>query len=510
MKSSKREAFMTWKARAFRIVFVGLVSMGQEASAGELVFRVSEGWNATRIVSDAPQTPILEFGDQFPLLSGELVFWGRIRDGRDGWALFSLQGDRLRTILAEGESSVSRYGEPNVKHHLHYRGGMEFLHRTTRIFAGRVLVISTEHKIAPGGSVYAWDGERLRGVLVEDEGTTLGGAGVIAGAFAWAASPDGEVFLTFYTKKPNPYTGWALYDAGRLRMLARSEEPLPGLPDIRATRLCGGGGGSVCSVWPFDGGQILTTFNFFQGNAELQTAIFLMSPVGSKRLLGLGDPLPEDPAKRIGWATLETAESPRSFMARLAPLNPAWKKGDPPQEATYAHCDPAGCRAVTKEAVEAAQRKVPVPWQSASFLRWSGGWREERPGTLIGRRDLEAVNGEQVIRLTPPDLLLADDATIRLVDGELPGAFVEGSYWDASAAKNGRVDIDKVKPKRATWFVAADDLAAGLQPPPVLRTRDGRSVSLADVLVRKGTAQVIARLGDGLYRLERTAERSSP
>jgi hypothetical protein len=493
-----------------RILLAGLVALAQGAGAGELVLRVSEGWGATRIVSDAPQSAILEFGDQYALPSGELVFWGRIRDGKDGWALFSLQGDRLRTILTEGESSASRYGEPGAKLHLHYRSS-SLLHRATRIFAGKVLVISTERKITTGGSVYSWDGERLRGVLVEGERTTLGGAGVIAGGFAWAASPDGEVLLGLRTEKPNPYAAWALFDGRSPRLVVRSGEPLPGLPDTRVAEFWTGGSGSNCRVWLFDGGQIVTDLNFSQGGADMQ-AIVLLSPGGSERLLGRGDPLLGDPAKTIDLASVVTAESPRSFVARLFPLDPASKRGL--REVTYASCDGSGCRPPSQEEVNAFEGNGhPVPWQSASSLRWSGDWRQERSGDKIinhGRRDLEAVRGGEITQLTPPGLLLDDTATIRLVDGEFLGAIVEGSYWDAASAKDGYVDIGKVKPKQGSWFVAADDLAAGLQPNPTLRTLDGRSASLADVLIRKGTGQVIAQFGKGLYRLEKAAVPPSP
>jgi len=493
---------MSSRARVLRILLAGLVSLAQGAGAGELVLRVSEGWGTTRIVSDAPQSAILEFGDQYALPSGELVFWGRIRDGKDGWALFSLQGDRLRTILTEGESSVSRYGEPSAKLHLHYQGGL--IHRATRIFAGKVLVISTERKIATGGSVYSWDGERLRGVLVEGDRTTLGGAGVIAGGFAWAASPDGEVLLGLRTEKPNPYAAWALFDGRSPRLVVRSGQPLPGLPNTRVAEFWTGGSGSICKIWLFDGGQIVTDLSFSQGGADTQ-AIVLLSPGGSERLLGRGDPLPGDPSKTIDLASVVTAESPRSFVARLFPPDPASKRGL--REVTYASCDGSGCRPPSREEVNAFEGNGhPVPWQSASSLRWSGDWRQERSGDKIinyGRRDLEAVRGGEITRLTPPGLLLDDTAAIRLVDGEFPGAIVEGSYWDAAGAKDGYIDIGKVKPKQGSWFVAADDLAAGFQPLPLLRTVDGQSVSVADVLFRKGTGQVIAQLGDGLYRLEK-------
>jgi hypothetical protein len=161
---------MRGTALAFRFLIVGSILTSPVARPAETALRVSEGWTATPLTTDSPQSPILQFGDQFSLPSGELVFWGRIRDGRDGWALFSLRADRLRTILVEGESSVSRYGEPNARLHLHYRG-TEMLHRPTRIFAGRVLVISTEEAIGNGGSVYAWVGDLwLRRVSADASG----------------------------------------------------------------------------------------------------------------------------------------------------------------------------------------------------------------------------------------------------------------------------------------------------------------------------------------------------
>ena len=499
---------MTWRARAFRIFLLGLALLTQAAWAGELVLRVSEGWEATRIVSDAPQTALLEFGEQFALPSGELVFWGRIRDGRDGWALLSLQAGRLRTILQEGEKSTSRYGEPGVQLHLHYQAEGLF-HRATRIFAGKVLVLSTEQKISYGGSVYVWDGERLRGLLVEGERTTLGGVGVISGGFAWGANADGQVLLTLRTKKPDPYSAWALYDGSLPRLVARSGQALPGLPDTRVIDLCAGGSGMTCRVWLFDGGQILADLALLEGNAEEQ-AILLLSPAGSERLLGRGDPLPGDPTRTIDMASVETAESPRTFVARLAPPDPNWKGGA--RETISVRCDPAGCRPVSKEGEETpAAGGLPVPWPSASSLRWRQQWRDDGD-TRIGRRDLEAVTSAGIIQLTPSGLLLGDAVGIRLVDGEIPGAIVEGDYWEGAANKYGIVDTEKlsVKMRHERWFVAADDLASGLQSIPLLRTLDGKSVSLADVLVRKGTGQVIARLGDGLYRLEKAAVPAAP
>jgi len=488
-------------ARTLRVLVVGWAAVARAVGAGELAPRVSEGWNATRIVSDSPPTPILEFGDQYALPSGELVFWGRIRSGWDGWALFSLRGDRLRTIITEGEDSVSRYGEPGAKLHLHYKGDGFLFHRPSRFFVGKVLVLSTERKISFGGSVYAWDGERLRGVLVEGQRTTLGGGGVIAGGFAWGASPDGQVLLTLRTKKPDPYAAWALYDGAPPRLVARSGQPLPGLPDTRLPDLCTGGSGSSCRLRLFDGGQILTELGYSRGGADTQ-AILLISAAGTERLLGQGDPLPGDSTRTIDLAWVLSADSARDYVARLTPPDPNWKGGL--RETTYARCDPAGCRPIGEEEVESPrQDEQPVPWPSASALRWRNQWRQEGT-TRVGRLDLDAVTSDGIVQLTPPDLLL-DGAGLRLIEGEFPGAVVDGSYWDNKANEHGYVDTRKlsVRAHPGRWFVAADDPAAGFQPLPLLRTVDGQSVSVADVLFRKGTGQVIAQLGDGLYRLEK-------
>ena len=495
---------MRWRAQAFQILSLALALVTPSASAGDVVLRVSEGWKPTRIVADAPQTPILEFGDQYALSTGELVFWGR---SAGGWTLYSLRDDRLRAILAEGEKSVSRYGEPGVQLHLHYQGD-GLLHRATRIFAGKVVVLSTEQKISLGGSVYAWDGDRLRSVLVEGERTTLGGGGVVAGGFAWAASPDGQVLLTLRTKKPDPYSAWAVYDGSALRLLARSGEPLPGLPELRVGELCSGGSGGACEIPLFEGGRVLAALALERGGVPT-SAIVSLAPGGNEVLVSRGDPFPGDPAKTIDTLRILSAESPHRYVALLFAQDPSWQGGE--RQATYARCDGRICTPTKDEVAKPVNvDETPVPWPSARSLRWRDQWRQDG-NTRIGRLDLYAVLPDgATLQLTPPSLLL-DSAALRVVEGGIPGAIIEGSYWDNKADEHVYVDTRKlgVRSHPGRWFVAADDLAAGFQPVPTLRTADGKNVSLADVLVRNGDRrQVIAQLDDGIYRLEKSAEQT--
>ena len=434
------------------------------------------------VVSDLPDRRVLEIGETWSV-GDELVFWGRVGDAKDAWALLSWKRGLLRTIATDGEKVKPRYAVPSIEtlQHVHHATGF---HPAVRIVAagGRLYLTTGTNR---GASTYAWTSGRLEPVLLEGDSFPFGNVTyTVAAAEMVDTSRDGAPLLRVETSQPHRTILLAAKVGTRIVPLLEEKVPIPRL-GFRAT----------FSGIPQRGE---TVHLMRSGNLLLQattedrgTAVIEVTGARATKLLATGDPVPggKEIIERLKLLDAGGADS-YIVNVNLAPYI----------------CAGTRCRRI----------EVPLPAGMEIGVLVRGGFISsdaQRAAFVVGmlRRvaDEKQLTGSQIDYRF--DLLYFDGTKAHLPSASMsrgvgagtrlravPGfhvmLFEEFSLEEERAWRQGR-------PLHGAWEL---DVATGkLAPVRSFQTEPRRNVTLRNVFAHRDPDVFIVRLDDGLYSMRR-------
>lgn len=442
-------------------------------------------------VSDQPGGKILEVGGIYPLRAGELVFWGRLAGREEGgvWALLSWKAGRIRTLLEEGTEVTSRYADPAFRFNVHRSVG-RYAQLEPRNGKWLYFTKTLPKLVQREMSVFAWDGERIRPILQLGQSLRARGREL---SVEWAVvrdiDSDGNAILEVATKE---FRVHMVHDGESLRELFPGQLVLEG-----------------GEVIPSDGVKAWKLLPKGELLAQLQTGkkeLGLYHVAGSKarKILASGEPNPLYPGEAVLWATASFVQTSARFVAQVCSgkdsrrRNLLWDEGN--------------------------IHELPSPQffglLPGHFVIQNG--RFLTPGSPLFLFQGNAFRSGQVAGTSftaAPEagthICLFDGNTVRVLtrvahldtafrtgigpvlQGDFRGVLVRHYLGPGPLPK---IDTLKQFPQS---FLDLGNLDAGLQPPPEVTLRDGRTLSLGNLIEWPGSDVMVARLPDGLYRLER-------
>lgn len=436
-------------------------------------------------VPDLPNRRILEIGEVWSL-GDEIVFWARLGEPPNPWALLSWKGGALRTIVTDGETAKSRYAAPGIDTlHVHHDGGM---HPATRISpgaGGRLFLTTGTSRVS---ATYAWTGARLESVLREGDSLQFGNATyTVASAAVLETSPDGEALLRVETSKPERTTLLAATAGTRVVPLIEERATFPGL-DIRAAFL--GRSRTGENVQLLRGGNLVLQVT----TEDRRTALVGLLGKRMTKLLATGDPVPGG-KEIIERLELLDAGGTDSYVVNvnLAPYI----------------CSGTRCRRIELPLPPGMEVGVLVRGgfvssdaQRATFIVGTARRLTDEEKQVYTRRavgkyrfDLLYFDGTKSrVPSAPLAMGVGGGARLRAVPGSHVMLLEEYSAAEEASWQGRSLD-------RRSWEL---DVASGkLAPMRSFETVPSRPVVLRDVVAYRSPSEIIVRLADGLYRLRR-------
>jgi hypothetical protein len=429
--------------------------------------------------------PILQFGEQFVLESGVIVFWGRFGPGDKDWALYSLRDG----VVRKGQAERVKFTEPDGETKVLWRED-SVVNPKTDFHVGRDMLYTT----AGITNVYGLAGDGLKKVLGNGDVVAAGGVSWgVENAWIQCIASDGAAVIGFRSKKPRKAFGWVRHDGSSSKLLWLTGDPLPGLPGVTLEDLVAAAPGC-----PAFHGESAFAFMRVKG-APYKAALFRLTPDKTEKLLAEGEPDPVSPARRV------------RFGVTLA------------------------SGALLGNRIWAANSDTIVAFDGTSLLMFRGGaWRPVvadvkhlRLGDRYGDFDVTDLvfpkQGDDTIlfsvelhkgRSRFPDLYVFDASGLRPV----PGAEdIEPLEKKASSilrivpirlrrVPGGRDGAVVTVPwisrfgEGLEWFFDPSSAPAALTRPPI-DVGGGRSVYLSSVAAWTGPETAIVRLSDGYYQL---------
>lgn len=291
-------------------------SISARAQVGASVLQEPSQWNITpllRIGDPAPEVggKFEEIGESFWLDPGVIVFWARY--GLKEWALFSMKGGTVRLVFPEGKQV--RPGNSDAREPLDIQRKLGFSRVGTYLNpSGSLLYVSVFGNMkGEHGSVYAWDGERLRRVLTRADTMDIGGVPYSILHVNIMDCSDGWALLHYETVKPRQVAGLALTDGTSLFPLVREDENMPGLRGVaikNPMRL--GYGLASAAVVP---GEALVVLRV--KGATYPAALFRLSPGKAERLLTVGEAHPLRSMELIQSIRIQNVASAKTFALEV-------------------------------------------------------------------------------------------------------------------------------------------------------------------------------------------------
>jgi hypothetical protein len=286
--------------RAGSVAFAAAVSGGRTV---EGIFVASHGKlrAVARAGESAPGMPSGTLANlDYPALNdrGEVAFLATVRRGRETVeAIYLLTAGRLQKVVAQEDpapagGTFAAFGAPALNN----LGAMAF----AAVIEGRAV---------PGG-VFVAQGDRVRMLVGAGHETPLGG---IFAKFSerLALNDAGAVAFTGMLKDAPVEAAIFVVEQDRLRKVVALGEPAPG-----------GGTFANLGFWPALGATGAVAFIGAVDHGPAPLAVFLAGPSGTRKLGGIGDPLPEggrlasfglypnvamSPAGHVTFATAPTA-----------------------------------------------------------------------------------------------------------------------------------------------------------------------------------------------------------
>lgn len=442
-------------------------------------------------VSDLPGGKIMEVGGIFPLRSGELVFWGKLagREESGAWALLSWKAGRIRTLLEEGTEVTSRYADTAYRFNVHRSVG-RYAQLEPR--NGKWLYFTkTLPKLAQREmSVFAWDGEWIRPILQPGQSLRARGRELpVEWAVVRDIDPDGNAILEVATKA---FRVHMVHDGASLREL------FPGQLVLEGGEVISSDGVKAWKLLPK--GELLAQLQV--GRREL--GLYHLTGSKARKILASGDPNPLYPGESILWATATFAQTSSRFVAQVCSgkdnrrRNLLWDEGK-------IHELPSPQFFGLLQGHFVIQNGRFLAPGSPLFLFHGNAFRSgpvagtsftaaPEAGTQLCLFDGNTVRGLTKVAHLDTSFRTGIGPVLR---GDFRGVLVRHYLGPGPLPK-----IDTLK-QFPPSFLDLSNLDAGLQPPPELTLTDGRTLSLGQLIEWPGSDGMVARLPDGLYRLER-------
>lgn len=436
-------------------------------------------------ISDLPDRRVLEVGEVWSL-GDEIVFWARLAEPPNPWALLSWKGGALRTIVTDGESATSRYAAPGVDTlHVHHDGGLHPATRITPGAGGRLYLTTGTSRVS---STYAWVNGRIESVLKEGDSLQFDNvAYTVASAALLDTSPDGDALLRVETSRPARTILLAAAIGSRIVPLMEEKATMPGL-DIRAAFL--GRGRTGDNVHLMRGGNLVLQVT----TEDRGTALVGVSGKRMTKLLATGDPVPggKDIIQELDLLDAGGADS-YAVNLNLAPYL----------------CTGTRCRKL----------EVPLPPGMEVGVVVRGGFVSSdapRATFIVGTaRRLTAEEKQVYTRRAVGkyrfDLLYFDGTKSRIPSAPLATGVGDRARLRAVPGSSLMLLEEYSPAEEATWQGRSLDrrsweldlTTAKIAPMRSFETQPRRDVLLRDVVAYRSPTEVIVRLADGLYRLRR-------
>ena len=477
-----------------------------------------------------------EFGDVYWLEQGGLVFWASVsrpNKKNEEWGLFSFKDGQTRTLLMEGENSLpteisaTKESKPE-KIHLRkadrQRWGTWDL--KTPIHKSRQLLYFSffnEKYVGDNfGSVYTWDGVRLRKVLGwKDLLEVRGSRYEINSARVLNISPEGEALIYFEIK--GGQNGLGLYDGTQLTPLLMSGDALPELQGVLVRKVVVRPRivGAPCALPLYNFCTPITAWVFPNviwaalevTGAPYKKAIFRLTKEKAEMILAEFKSDPLDPKESMGSFLAMDAANPNSVIIRASKFSGEvllhyrdgqfYKVFDKSLSGVvkFPHFrwkDPQGWRDYSVEngfflRSDKSQYVFPV-----TFSRPGGTQVSVSSGaveTTYWAENLSSLflfDGEHLINLSETTQM-PWGFSVRKINGNFIGLLISEPEYVMS--RNALLKV----PTPKKWFLDANSEELRLQQVPELLTDGDKRITLADVVVWKSPGEAIARLDDGLY-----------
>jgi hypothetical protein len=288
------------EARTVQLTLVlALFLSGLVVEAHQQPAAAATSWKASKIlaigdaVPDEPGARILEFGAGWFIPPNLSVVWARIAPGDKGWALLSIKGEQVRTVLREGDQASSRYAAEGTEPIKFSRSYTWNAGATLIVAGGGALYISDQRR---QGLLQVWDGDTFRPVLKRGEAVAFAGTTfTVAATFLGGGfSSDGSILVEFNSKTPREIRGLGLYKNKQFIPLLLENEPLPGMNSIRI---------KFPRYGPFTALSGTALYVFIDKvEPPNKPGLYRVSAEGSKQIIAKDDPLPGEPSRKISEA----------------------------------------------------------------------------------------------------------------------------------------------------------------------------------------------------------------
>lgn len=450
------------------------------------------------VPSDMPDVQIQELGEAWVRpVSREVVFWGKTRDQRKGWALFSWRDGKVRTIAAEGDVRPRSAGLPEPPPIRRSWGASA----ASLTFNGKAFYIFTY-----GGGrtakpvLYGWDGEQLRVVLKVGESLSIGGTpNTVGWLFGPRLAEDGTLLVRVDVAKPEKQQTLVAFDGLTAHVLLATGQALAHAPDRQIMEI-GCSPDRVNDFVPLPNLAAAGCVETRGADKRTSREAIYVDRSRTRTYLRTGDPYPGEPAAKI--AAVRVFAAPDHNRAGVL-IRRSRTGADEPVMVAGETVAPIELRlSRTADSVPTAAHYASDNANALYMVTTT------RPGTVAertitlhatyGRNDLFWCKDLACTRVTPATILFDDSSTVRPAPAGFAGYVIHARHTEAG--------MFSAKPPEdvARWTFDPSHPDLGLQPAPeVARTPAGEVIDLVDVHDGFAEGELIAIEKGGIYRLRR-------
>ncbi|HUP48187.1 MAG TPA: hypothetical protein VNA04_05285 [Thermoanaerobaculia bacterium] len=290
--------------RALSALLVSTLIFAAAATADD------SGWTMTEVIPRGAALPgggsLTEVGTVYSLKDGAYAFWAK--SGDKHWGLYLANGAGVSRLLVE-RTDLKLDGVPDSVSVQYQPGGLYI--PTEMVFSNDVLYLETRRGRG-NPAVLAVTAGGLTKILARGDTAPYPEGAVVASTKPLAAD-GGRLLLHYSTEKPKPGNHWAIWDGTSSRhVLSAGDEVLPG---TRVRALYGSRWYMTRAVPTLVGDHIVADLEVEGGSYP--RAIFDIGPGGARKLLAVGEVLPDNAARKIQGFTSVAAAGPDRFLVQL-------------------------------------------------------------------------------------------------------------------------------------------------------------------------------------------------